>query len=60
MVDATEMQAPNHHYNWVQRCIARFKAKRQVRTIMRSLNEAEEIHAGKRAAISLEDFLKDF
>jgi hypothetical protein len=60
MMNSADMQAPNHHHNWVRRCIARVKAKRYARKIMRTLHEIEDIHAGRKPAKSLEDFLRDF
>jgi hypothetical protein len=39
--------------------VARFKAKRQARKIMRSLDEANQIHSGKKTAKSFDDFLNE-
>jgi hypothetical protein len=56
-VSATVQSTANHHYSGWGGFVARFKAKRQARKIMRSLDEANQIHSGKRQAKSFDDFL---
>ncbi|GAA0561436.1 hypothetical protein GCM10009415_49320 [Chitinophaga japonensis] len=51
---------PTRRGGWIERCIVRFRAKKHAKKIMRTLHEIEEIHAGRKTAKSLEDFLKDF
>jgi hypothetical protein len=55
----TTQNTHNHHYSGWSGFIARYKAKRQARKIMRSLEEAHQIHAGKKQAKTFDDFLDE-
>lgn len=55
----TTQNTTNHHYSGWRAFIARFKAKRQARRIMRSLDEAHQIHAEQKQAKSFDEFLDE-
>lgn len=55
----TTKNTSNHHYSGWSGFIARFKAKRQARRIMRSLEEANKIHEGQKQSKTFDEFLDE-
>ncbi len=44
----------------MKKIIAKIKAFFYARRVMKSIREAQDIHSGKRMAITLDEFLKEF
>jgi hypothetical protein len=54
-VESSSVNKPN----LFNKMIVKFKAKRQVKKVVRSLNEVKKIESGRKKAKSFDDFLKE-